>query len=99
MTWEQLTDHKLTIYSTPWCSDCRRLKQHLAGKPMTYTEIDIDADPEAAERLKQKTGRQAIPFVEIDDGEMIRGWHDEAPGRWDEATFLKEAKKAIAAAD
>ncbi|MBT3375974.1 MAG: glutaredoxin family protein [Lentisphaerae bacterium] len=99
MEWEQLTDHKLTIYSTPWCADCRRLKQHLTGKPITYTEIDIDADPAAAKRLQQKTGRQAIPFVEFDDGEMIRGWHAEAPGSWDESIFLKEAAEAIGAGE
>ena len=40
-------------------------------------------------RTRERTGREAIPFVEIDGRpEMIPGWHEDAPGRWDENIFL-----------
>jgi mycoredoxin len=96
MDWQELRTHELTIYSTTWCPDCRRLKKHLDKQGLTYTEINIDADPEAAQRLQAATGRTAIPFVQIDSGPMVRGWHDDAPGRWDADVFLAEIETALA---
>ncbi len=95
MTWDDLTQHKLTIYSTSWCSDCHRLKKILAGHGLAWQERDIDADPAAAEELARKTGRTSIPWVEIDGCGPIPGWHEAHPGRWDEARFLAAAAKAL----
>lgn len=95
MTWQELSEHDIVVYSTVWCPDCRRLKKKLDEHGISYEEVDIDADAEAAERLQEATGRQAIPFVQIDSGGMVRGWHEGAPGRWDEETFLQEAEDAL----
>ena len=95
MTWEELKKHDLVMYSTVWCGDCRRFKMHLARHGVTYREIDIDAEPQAAAQLQARTGRSAIPFLEIDGRVMIRGWHSEKPGLWDDATFLAEAEHAL----
>ncbi len=95
MTWEELKTRTLVVYSTTWCPDCRRLKQRLDEQSVSYREVDIDADSEAARHLQAQTGRTAIPFVEIDGKGMIRGWHDGRPGRWDEALFLEEAAAAL----
>ena len=96
MTWAELNTHTLTVYSTTWCPDCVRLKRILDKLNVTYTEIDIDKDPKAAATLKEKTNRTAIPFVEIDGGTMVQGWHPGAPGGFDEAAFLKAAEAALA---
>ena len=95
MTWEELKTHKLVIYSTTWCPDCHRLKQRLDEQKLRYDEIDIDADPKAAKHLQKQTGRAAIPYVEIDGKCMIRGWHQDTPGRWDETVFLQEAAAGL----
>ena len=95
MTWEELKQHDLVMYSTTWCGDCRRFKQHLARHGVTYREIDIDTDAKAATYLQSKTGRTAIPFLEIDGKIMIRGWHAEKPGLWDDALFLAEVEKGL----
>lgn len=96
MTWQELSQHKLVVYSTTWCPDCRRLKMVLDAAGVSYREIDIDKDPKAADHLRAKTNRTAIPFVEIDDGPMVRGWHDEASGHWNEAIFFAEVSSALA---
>jgi len=97
MTWEELRTHELVVYSTAWCPDCRRLKQHLDRQGVKYREIDIDRDAAAADKLRHATGRTAIPFVEISGRHLVRGWHDEHPGRWDEELFLSEVGKALSA--
>jgi len=95
MTWQELNQHKIVIYSTPWCVDCKRLKIQLDAKNINYTEIDIDQDEAAAKYLQEKTGRTAIPYVEIDGKNMIKGWHEGFPSSWDEETFLNDAQEAI----
>ena len=95
MTWEELAKYDLVIYSTAWCPDCRRLKARLDEQSMIYTEVDIDADTDAAKRLQEQTGRMAIPFVEIDSTGMIRGWHEGCPGKWDSKLFLAEAEELL----
>ncbi len=97
MNWQEVKSHQITLYTTPWCSDCRRLKKYLTAAGVSYDEIDIDADPEAAKKLQARTGRTAIPYVEIDGQWMIRGWHDEAPGKWDENIFVNEFKQVLEA--
>ena len=96
MTWDELAKHRVVIYTTAWCGDCRRLKAQLDRHGVPYREVDIDSDAEAARHLQERTGRQAIPFVEIDGNpHLIPGWHEDRPGRWDEAVFLAAADHAI----
>jgi len=90
MTWDELKQYQLDVYSTTWCGDCRRLKRILADRGVAYNEIDIDADPAAADRLVANTGKRAIPYVQINGAGFVRGYHKEAPGRWQDDLFLAE---------
>jgi mycoredoxin len=51
----------LKVYSTRWCSDCRVAKAFLDKHGVSYEEIDIGEDPEAAEELVRSTGKRAVP--------------------------------------
>lgn len=95
MTWEELRRHHLLVYTTTWCPDCHRLKRLLRLKEVPFTEVDIESEPAAAARLQAQTGRCAIPFVQVDGGPLIRGWHEGAPGRLSEAQFLAETAAAL----
>ena len=95
MTWQELASHDLRMYTTAWCPDCKRFKRVLDKHGVACAEVDIDADPAAAKRLEETTGRTAIPFLEIDGGPMIQGWHPGAPGGLDEATFLADVAAAL----
>ncbi len=95
MTWDELNQHELAVYSTAWCPDCKRLKQQLDEHGISYREIDIERIPAAAERLKKRTNRTAIPYLEVDGSIMVRGWHDEMPGHWKEAVFLEEIEQEL----
>jgi glutaredoxin len=95
MTWNELKTHTLLVYSTAWCGDCRRFKACLDEHGVAYREIDIDRDAGAAESLKKRTNRMAIPYLEVDGRAMVRGWHEEAASRWDETLFLDEVQQAL----
>lgn len=62
---------ELTVYSAPWCSDCREAKRWLAKHNITYTEINIEATPGAAEEVVRQTGKRAIPQFVV-DGKWIQ---------------------------
>ena len=57
----------ITVYSTSWCGDCRRTKRILNEKGITFTEIDIDLNPDAADQvISWSGGRRVIPTLKIE---------------------------------
>jgi mycoredoxin len=59
----------LTMYTTTWCGYCFRLKTALKGLGISYTEVDIEKDPAAAEFVMSiNGGNQTVPTVEFPDG-------------------------------
>lgn len=62
----------LTMYSTPWCGYCHRLKGQLDRAGIGYTEIDIEREPEAARIVEQvNDGNQTVPTVVFPDGTAL----------------------------
>ncbi len=56
----------VTMYSTPWCGYCRRLKSQMDREGIEYTVIDIEDDPEAAKFVMEANGgNQTVPTVTI----------------------------------
>ena len=59
----------VTMYSTGWCGYCHRLKAQMTREGITYTEIDIEVDPEAAAFVESVNGgNQTVPTVVFPDG-------------------------------
>lgn len=71
----------LAVYSAAWCPDCRRLESWLAEHQVAHTKVDIETVPGAAEKLETETGKRAIPFVLVNGGRWVRGYHKELPQR------------------
>jgi mycoredoxin len=61
----------LTVYSSPYCGDCREAKRFLAKHNIPYKEIDITTTPGAADEIVKRTGKRAIPQFVI-DGEWVQ---------------------------
>jgi mycoredoxin len=62
----------LTMYTTPWCGFCKRLKRQLAAEGIEMTEIDIEQDPAAAEFVMSVNGgNQTVPTVVFPDGTAL----------------------------
>ena len=65
------------VYTTEWCRDCRAAKQFMDSHGVSYTEINIDADPAASAEVISRVGKRAIPQLVI-DGEWFQPYR---PGR------------------
>ncbi len=56
----------VTMYSTTWCGYCRRLKGQMEREGISFIEIDIERNPEAATLVEQANGgNQTVPTVVI----------------------------------
>ncbi len=61
-----------TLYSTPWCGYCHRLKGQLQREGITFTEVDIEKDPAAASIVEQaNNGNQTVPTLVFADGTAL----------------------------
>ena len=58
---------KVVIYSTRICPYCVRAKNYFDKKNIAYTEIMIDNDPSLITEMVEKSGRQSVPQIFIDD--------------------------------
>ena len=61
----------ITLYSALWCPDCREARRFLDRHNLSFTEIDIETTPGAAEEVIRRTGKRAIPQIVI-DGEWVQ---------------------------
>jgi glutaredoxin len=58
----------LVVYSSAWCSDCRRAKRVLEEAEAPFDEVDIDRDASAeALVLERSGGRRVVPTLRFDD--------------------------------
>jgi mycoredoxin len=61
-----------TMYSTPWCGYCHRLKAQLAREGLEFDEVDIEATPEAAAIVERvNRGNQTVPTLVFADGTAL----------------------------
>ena len=58
-----------TMYSTPWCGYCHRLRSQLDREDIHYEVVDIEQVPEAASVVEQvNLGNQTVPTLVFSDG-------------------------------
>ncbi|GAA2145721.1 mycoredoxin [Nocardioides koreensis] len=58
-----------TMYTTPWCGYCHRLKSQLDREGITYDIVDIEKDPQAAQVVESANGgNQTVPTLVYSDG-------------------------------
>lgn len=59
----------VTMFTTTWCGYCRRLKSQLQREGIGFTEVDIEARPEAADVVMSVNGgNQTVPTLIFPDG-------------------------------
>ena len=59
----------LTMYTTPWCGYCQRLKGQMSREGIAWTEVNIEEVPEAAAIVEQvNNGNQTVPTLVFADG-------------------------------
>ncbi len=59
----------VTMYSTPWCGYCHRLRSQLDREGIAYDVVDIEQTPDAAEVVERvNNGNQTVPTLVYRDG-------------------------------
>lgn len=62
----------ITMYSTSWCGYCIRLKSQMQREGLPFTEVDIEADPAAADYVGSVNGgNHVVPTVQLPDGSTL----------------------------
>ena len=58
-----------TMFTTPWCGYCHRLKSQLHREGIEFDMVDIEQHPEAAQTVAQANGgNQTVPTLLFSDG-------------------------------
>ena len=66
-------EKKVTVYSTPTCPFCIRVKQFLKENNIRFEDIDVSADSEKADEMIKKSGQMGVPVIEI-EGDIVVGF-------------------------
>ncbi len=60
---------RFTMYTTPWCGYCHRLKSQLDREGIDYDVVDIEQQPEAVQIVESaNNGNQTVPTLVYSDG-------------------------------
>jgi mycoredoxin len=63
---------QFTMFSTPWCGYCHRLKGQLQREGISFDEVDIEQEPGSAEIVERvNNGNQTVPTVLFADGTAL----------------------------
>lgn len=68
---------KITVYSTPTCPYCIKVKQFLKDNNIEFEDFDVSTNQEKAQEMVEKTGQMGVPVLDI-DGEIIVGFDKDA---------------------
>ncbi|MFH1128827.1 MAG: glutaredoxin domain-containing protein [Candidatus Omnitrophota bacterium] len=70
-------EKNVLIYSTSTCPFCIRVKQFLTENNISFKNIDVSDNHQAAEEMIQKSGQMGVPVLDI-DGKIIVGFDKES---------------------
>lgn len=55
------------MYTAPWCGDCRRAKQFLSERGVSFREVNVDEDVDASDLvIRVNNGKRKIPTFEVE---------------------------------
>lgn len=69
-------DKKVTVYSTPTCPYCVRVKEFLKTNNIEFEDIDVAENEDRAQEMIKKSGQMGVPVIDI-GGEIVVGFDKE----------------------
>ena len=63
----------VTVYSSPTCAFCHMAMHYLSSKKVSFKEVDVSQDSQAAQWVQDKLGYIATPVIDI-DGTVVLGF-------------------------
>lgn len=71
---------RVVVFSTPTCPYCHMAKDYLQKRGISFNDVNVAADGEAARALMRQTGQTGVPQLNI-NGQWILGFDREAIDR------------------
>lgn len=62
---------EVIVYSTTWCGFCHQLKNWLKEQGVEFTEIDIEADQNAAREVVEATKQMGVPVTKVGETYIV----------------------------
>lgn len=62
---------EITVYTTPTCPWCSKVKSYLKNKGINYHEVDVGSDSQSAQRMVELTGQRSVPVITIGDRYIV----------------------------
>ena len=67
---------EVKVYSTPTCPYCKKAKEYLSSKGISYQDINVSSNKAAADEMVKLSGQMSVPVITI-DGNVIKGFDKE----------------------
>lgn len=71
-----MSDHDVTIYTTPSCPYCNAAKDYFNENDISYTDYDVSQNREKAVEMIEKSGQRGTPVIDIDSN-IVVGFNKE----------------------
>ncbi|MCK4338918.1 MAG: NrdH-redoxin [Candidatus Cloacimonetes bacterium] len=62
---------KVIVFTSPYCSWCKRVKSYLQQNRIRFTEVDVTKNTSAARDIVKRTGQQGIPVTLVNNRPVI----------------------------
>ena len=56
---------EVKVFSTPTCPWCVRVKQFFSEKNVSFEDVDVSSNREAAMEMIEKSGQTGVPVVQV----------------------------------
>ncbi|MBU0906125.1 MAG: glutaredoxin family protein [Firmicutes bacterium] len=66
-------NNEVTVYSTNTCPYCDMMKSFLNQNNISFTEVNVQIDQVAAQKLVETTGQMGVPQTNI-NGQWVLGF-------------------------
>lgn len=63
----------IKVYSTPTCPYCTMAKDYLKEKNVSFSDLNVAQDTNAAEEMVRKSGQMGVPVLDV-NGKIIVGF-------------------------
>lgn len=62
----------ITMYTTEWCPDCRRVKNFLNDRGLPFNEVNIEEDENGEEIvMRANHGKRKVPTLKVGDRYVV----------------------------
>jgi glutaredoxin 3 len=68
---------KVTVYSTPTCPWCKKVKDWLNEHKVDFTELNVAEDNAAREEMIDKSGQMGVPVIIVEGHDPLVGFDEE----------------------